>query len=421
MMRGMKLRVDNFALIKHAEIDIDGITVIAGNNNTGKSTVGKILYSMFNALNNLDDKIRKQRKEQLTEAVRYSFFEMAREKRLFNRFSMIAYIVRRVLDDIAEGEIGWESIYTSLGEKFDIELSDEIKDKLQKEVEVVCTWPKERLLMDSLQSSFHGVFNGQINSLYQTEEKAKIELCIKDTLTSIAFQKNDIVHYSSDISLIHKAIYYSSPLVIDFIDSWKFPDVLMRNLCRLLINYGDDITDEQNLFAQSMQLGRLESVISKIRTVIPGQLIRSSRDYALQLPNCSEPINLKNLSTGIKAFMVLKMLIEANIISRRDVVVLDEPEIHLHPTWQLLYAELIVLLQKEFALSVVITTQSNFFLNAIETYSRKYATVDKLKLYLADVQADGAVMKDVTNNPELIYQKMAVAVDVLTSERLNYE
>lgn len=421
MTRGMKLRVDNFALIKHAEIDIDGITVIAGNNNTGKSTVGKILYSMFNALNNLDDKIRKQREEQLTEAVRYSFFEIAKEKRLFNRYSIVSYIVQSVLNDIAVGEIGWESIFTSIGEKFDLELSAEIKDKLQKEVEVVCTWPRDRLLKDSLRASFHGVFNGQINSLYQTEGEAKIDLLIKDTLTSIAFQKNDIVHYSSDISLIHKAIYYSSPLVIDFIDAWKFPDVLMRNLCRLLINYGDDITDEQNLFAQSMQLGRLESVISKIRTVIPGQLIRSSRDYALQLPNCSEPINLKNLSTGIKAFMVLKMLIEANIISRRDVVVLDEPEIHLHPTWQLLYAELIVLLQKEFALSVVITTHSNFFLNAIETYSRKYATVDKLKLYLADVQADGAVMKDVTNNPELIYQKMAVAVDVLTSERLNYE
>lgn len=415
----MKLRVDNFALIKHAEIDIDGITVIAGNNNSGKSTVGKILYSMFNALNNLDEKIREQREEQLTEAVRYSFFEMAREKRLFNRFSMIAYIVRRVLDDIAEGEIGWESIYTSLGEKFDIELSDEIKDKLQKEVEVVCTWPKERLLMDSLQSSFHGVFNGQINSLYQTEEKAKIELCIKDTLTSIAFQQNDIVHYASGISLTNKAIYYSSPLAIDFIGAWKFPDVPMRDLCRLLINYGDAITDDQNLFAQSMQQGKLEEVIKKIKSVIPGRLVRDSRNYALQLPNCREPINLKNLSTGIKAFMVLKMLIEANIIKRRDVVILDEPEIHLHPTWQLIYAELIVLLQKEFDLSVVITTHSNFFLDAIETYTKKYQTYDKLHLYLSELKDGGVEMCEVTNSAEAIYSKMADALDVLDFERLS--
>lgn len=52
----MKLRIQNFAKIKEADIILDGITVIAGNNNTGKSTVGKILDSMYNATNNLEDK-----------------------------------------------------------------------------------------------------------------------------------------------------------------------------------------------------------------------------------------------------------------------------------------------------------------------------------------------------------------------------
>ena len=44
----MKLKIQNFAKIKEANIVIDGITVIAGENNTGKSTVGKILFSLFN-------------------------------------------------------------------------------------------------------------------------------------------------------------------------------------------------------------------------------------------------------------------------------------------------------------------------------------------------------------------------------------
>lgn len=414
----MKLRIDNFALIKHAEIDIDGITVIAGNNNSGKSTVGKILYSMFNALNDLDDKIHIQREELLMDAVRYSFYETVKEERLTSRYPITHHIVRRVLNDIEDGEIGWESIFASIHERFGLELSSEVKAKLQKEVEVVCTWPRERLLMDSLQSSFQGVFNRQINSLYRVGEEAKVDLLIKDTITSLSFQQNDLISYSSNISLINKAIYYSSPLVIDFIDGWRYPDVLMRNLCRLLVNYGDAVTDDQNLFAQSIQQGRLEGVIQKIKSVIPGQLVRDGRNYALQLPNCSEPVNLKNLSTGIKAFMVLKMLIEASIINRRDVVILDEPEIHLHPTWQLVYAEVIVLLQKEFNLSVVITTHSHFFLNAIETYSRKYATFDKLNLYLAEVEEDGAIIKNVTNASEQIYKKMAEAVATLRSERI---
>ena len=43
----MKLRIKNFAKIEDADINIDGITVIAGENNTGKSTVGKIFFSLF--------------------------------------------------------------------------------------------------------------------------------------------------------------------------------------------------------------------------------------------------------------------------------------------------------------------------------------------------------------------------------------
>ena len=38
----MKLNISNFAKIDNADIIIDGITVIAGENNTGKSTIGKI-------------------------------------------------------------------------------------------------------------------------------------------------------------------------------------------------------------------------------------------------------------------------------------------------------------------------------------------------------------------------------------------
>ena len=55
----MKLRIRNFAKISKADIEIDGITIIAGNNNTGKSTVGKILDSVFNSSYNIFNKTLK--------------------------------------------------------------------------------------------------------------------------------------------------------------------------------------------------------------------------------------------------------------------------------------------------------------------------------------------------------------------------
>ena len=39
----MKLHIENIGKLKNADVILDGITVIAGKNNTGKSTVGKTL------------------------------------------------------------------------------------------------------------------------------------------------------------------------------------------------------------------------------------------------------------------------------------------------------------------------------------------------------------------------------------------
>ena len=61
----MKLKVRNFAKIKEADIILDGITVIAGRNNTGKSTVGKILYSMYNATSSLEQKMEAIKKSRI--------------------------------------------------------------------------------------------------------------------------------------------------------------------------------------------------------------------------------------------------------------------------------------------------------------------------------------------------------------------
>ena len=43
----MKLRINNLCRVADADLDFDGITIIVGKNNTGKSTIGKALFSAF--------------------------------------------------------------------------------------------------------------------------------------------------------------------------------------------------------------------------------------------------------------------------------------------------------------------------------------------------------------------------------------
>ncbi|VVM17606.1 hypothetical protein BSPWISOXPB_2973, partial [uncultured Gammaproteobacteria bacterium] len=61
---------------------------------------------------------------------------------------------------------------------------------------------------------------------------------------------------------------------------------------------------------------------------------------------------------------------------------LDEPEVHLHPNWQLKYAEIITLLVKN-NINILVTTHSPYMIEALERYAEKYDIKDKTNFYLA--------------------------------------
>lgn len=50
----MRLNITHINKIKKADIILNGLTVIAGNNDSGKSTVGKLLFSVIKSLSNAD-------------------------------------------------------------------------------------------------------------------------------------------------------------------------------------------------------------------------------------------------------------------------------------------------------------------------------------------------------------------------------
>ena len=46
----MEIQLKNIGMIKEANVKIDGLSVIAGENDTGKSTVGKALFLIYNSM-----------------------------------------------------------------------------------------------------------------------------------------------------------------------------------------------------------------------------------------------------------------------------------------------------------------------------------------------------------------------------------
>ena len=65
----MKLIIKNIGKLKNAEVEINGITVITGENNTGKSTVSKVLWSVFNGFYKIDEKVYNEKVSELRKIV----------------------------------------------------------------------------------------------------------------------------------------------------------------------------------------------------------------------------------------------------------------------------------------------------------------------------------------------------------------
>lgn len=46
----MKFTLKNIGIIQNAEIELNGLTVITGYNDSGKSTIGKIVFSIIKSI-----------------------------------------------------------------------------------------------------------------------------------------------------------------------------------------------------------------------------------------------------------------------------------------------------------------------------------------------------------------------------------
>ena len=69
----MKIELQNIAKIQSAACDINGLTVIVGDNNAGKSTMGRALFSVFHSLQDLETKIYRTKNRLVFSDTSYSW------------------------------------------------------------------------------------------------------------------------------------------------------------------------------------------------------------------------------------------------------------------------------------------------------------------------------------------------------------
>jgi predicted ATPase len=392
----MRLKLQNIGIIEDADIKIDGITLIAGQNDSGKSTVGKVLYSVVKGFNQQENLFHEKKNRMIS----YYYQDILKELKKNWNEDISEYQTKEINDN-------WINQIEELITKDSI--PDEIKKPiLDKIFHLKSYFKKQYNTIEQKQEEIELWIRSEITILHNVfdvpKKEFKIELddllgtaIIEDRFKNISTE-NIYISLNNNLETYYKETYYiESPLIID------------ESLQRFV---GKDNTQSYNRSRQEelakslsnpIQTNTLDysEIYKDISKIINGEITIDLLEGVRYKKN-NQDIAIKNTAVGIKSFGIIQLLLKNNRLNNRTLLIIDEPEVHLHPTWQVKYAEVLVVLSKEFDIPMLLTSHSPYFIEALEAYSKKHKYESSTNFYFAEKNEDGLastiidVTKDIT-------------------------
>lgn len=398
----MIFKIKNFGKIAEANIKLDGITVICGNNNTGKSTVGKALFSFFNALTDYKNKIDAQKNSKLRAAIRnYAADPMDLPVKVLYHENSMDFISEH------DNHFSLDEVKEFLELSYGVKLP---KDRLVSLVEYLNT-PEIDILNEYVYRYITNVMNWQVKNEYSSSSShCLISGEFKDFTNTIKIRKQYCI-CELDEPIEHSAYYINTPFSLDSLNEHRMAifgsNPMSRNIVDAILQAQAEINEDSmtNILDTVLNKKELDDVRSIIKKAYSGDTIIDHGRY-FYIEN-GIPFDFRNISAGLKSFAIIERLLETGVLKKKDVLILDEPEIHLHSEWQIIYAELIVILQKTFDLTILLVTHSFQFLESLNFFMKKYGIWDKGNYYMPESNEKGIIMKSFDNNSDELKRNLS--------------
>lgn len=424
----MKFKIKNVGKVHNAEVEVDGITVIAGYNNTGKTTILRAVDTVLKTYGNLAENIWKER----VKSVRTSLIKTDEDWDVYG-IDMPFQVIYRIADDICNivrdnkrvlipqerieavitmsvadymKEVGVEQIYL----KSDVN-ADSVLEMISKKLAEVSKREDSAYQKYLAELNIRKIFKGQAGNLLNGNI-SEIEAFSNFGGCNLKFQNNKLVEEMGIDLGNSSSIYIETRNILDGINPRRNDDISWE--LRKLLLEERNLNKEEISFEQYQETERNIDIVNEIfNEVLQGELYVNSGTIEYKEEFIDESIKIGNVASGMKLFLILQRLIANGSLRENSWVLIDEPESNLHPDWHLKLAEILVLLKIKMNIRILISSHSPYFMRALEVKMADYGIKEAGRFYLMEEENGMYNTKDVTECTEMIYKQLYKPLELL--------
>jgi predicted ATPase len=422
----IRLVVKKLRAINSADIELNGITLVAGENGSGKSTLSRLLYHSYRASVHYHNLVASEFYGHVTNVVllldialsgiystatkrntKEEFIELEELKRMVNAREFDESSPQKWIDLINKVENNFNSqpdkqIKESQTNRLKYIIREIINDKNIENYNYV---PFNKLVafisekgttaLELIKQRPKNLFFADLFSIYHEPVTAEQFDFFELGETIAALNKKTV----SIPYLVDQPIYIATHTVFENDLSTDESDDLYELLKRkgksrhlhLYNQIGNDIINGNASFDESS---------------------KTSDDFQFR-SNTGKVFDLLDCASGLKAFAVLQLLLNNGSLTDKTLLIIDEPESNLHPQWIIEYARIIVLLNKEIGVKFFIASHNPDMVSAIKYIAQKERTESGLNFYLAEKRDSDFLYdyKHLGTDIEPIFASFNIAID----------